>query len=189
MQEWDKKHGTMRHYDCQAKVYDAQYLEEQNAKIGSALKTVELRSNELVLDIGCGTGFLFHHIDNAAKLLVGLDISQKALQIAKKRTKSMSNTVLIRADADYTPFLDQTFDRIFAVTLLQNMPDPAKTISEIKRISTSETVFVLTGLKKKFTQEGFVSLLNRAQLKLSTTKTGEHLKGYVAVCRKLGQSV
>jgi ubiquinone/menaquinone biosynthesis C-methylase UbiE len=189
MQEWKEKRRTMRHYDRQAEIYNLQYLEEQNTKVVDALNSIELCSDGLVLDLGCGTGFLFHHIDNSAKLLVGLDISHKALQIAKKRTKSMSNTVLIRADADYTPFLDQTFDRIFAVTLLQNMPDPAKTISEIKRISTSETVFFLTGLKKKFTQEGFVSLLNRAQLKLSTTKTGEHLKGYVAVCRKLGQSV
>ena len=82
MQEWSKKRRTMRHYDHQAKVYDSQYLEEQNAKIEDALDSMELGSNELVLDLGCGTGFLYPYICKT-KLLVGLDISLKALQIAK----------------------------------------------------------------------------------------------------------
>lgn len=182
MQEWNEKRRTMRHYDQQANVYDAQYLEEQNAKIEDALDSMEPKSNELVLDLGCGTGFLFHHINKTTKLLVGLDTSSKLLQEAKKRTKTLSNTLLIRADADNTPFPNHIFDRVFAITLLQNMPDPMTTILEMKRVSKSEAVFVLTGLKKKFTAESFVDLLKRARLKVSTLKTDEHLKGHVAVC-------
>lgn len=188
MQEWNKKRRTMRHYDQQAKVYDAQYLEEQNAKIESALKSIKLNSNELVLDLGCGTGFLIPHI-RKTKLLVGIDTSSKALREAKKRTKKLSNIILMRADADNTPFPEHIFDSVFAVTLLQNMPDPMKTISEMKRISKPEAVFVITGLKKKFTQESFVDLLMRARLKVSTLKTDEHLKGYVAVCTNFEQGV
>jgi ubiquinone/menaquinone biosynthesis C-methylase UbiE len=189
MQEWKEKRRTIRHYDQQAKVYDAQYMQEQNAKIEDALNNMEHKLTELVLDMGCGTGFLFHHINNTTKLLVGIDTSSKLLQEAKKRTKSMSNTLLIRADADNTPFPDHVFDRVFAITLLQNMPDPTKTIMEMKRVSKLEAVFVLTGLKKKFTQEGFVDLLKRASLKVSTLQTAEHLKGHVAVCTNLEQSV
>ncbi len=188
MQEWSEKRRTMRHYDQQAKVYDVQYLEEQNAKIESALNSMELKSNELVLDLGCGTGFLFPHI-HKPNLLVGIDTSQKLLREAKKHTKKLSNTVLILADADNTPFPDNIFDRVFAITLLQNMPDPTKTIPEMKRVSKPEAVFVITGLKKKFTQEGFIDLLNRARLKVSTLKTDEQLKGYVAVCFNIEQSV
>jgi ubiquinone/menaquinone biosynthesis C-methylase UbiE len=189
MQEWSKKRGTIRHYDYQAKVYDAQYLEEQDAKIEAALGNLELRSNEDILDIGCGTGFLFHHINKATKLLIGLDISSKLLRVARKRTKSLSNIALIRADADYTPFSTHIFDRIFAITLLQNMPNPTKTVSEMRRIGKSEAVFVVTGLKKKFTLESFSDLIEQAQLKVSTLKTNEHLKDYVAVCTNLEQSV
>ncbi len=184
MREWNKKRRTMRHYDQQAKIYDVQYLEEQDTKIESALNSIEFKSNELVLDLGCGTGFLFPHI-RKAKLLVGIDISSKALQVAKK----WSNAHLIQADADNTPFPDHIFDKVFAVTLLQNMPDPMKTISEMKRISKPEAVFVVTGLKKKFTAESFVALLERAQLKVSALKTDEQLKGYVAVCTNLEHGV
>jgi ubiquinone/menaquinone biosynthesis C-methylase UbiE len=175
----------MRHYDHQAKVYDVQYLEEQNAKIEDAQKNMELGLNELVLDIGCGTGFLFQHLNKSTELLVGLDISQKLLREAKRRTKNLSNVLLVRADADNTPFPDHIFDRVFAITLLQNMPDPRTTILEMKRISRPEAVFVLTGLKKKFTQESFSDLLEHAQLKVSTMRTDEHLKDYVAVCKNL----
>jgi ubiquinone/menaquinone biosynthesis C-methylase UbiE len=189
MQEWKEKRRTMRHYDHQAKVYDVQYMEEQNAKIEDALNSMEHKLNGLVLDMGCGTGFLFHHINKTTKLLVGIDTSSKLLQEAKKRTKSIPNTVLIRADADNTSFPNHIFDRVFALTLLQNMPNPTKTLMEMKRVSKPEAVFVLTGLKKKFTQESFVDLLKQAGLKVSTLKTDERLKGYIAVCTDLEQNV
>ena len=172
----------MRHYDQQAAIYDVQYLGEQDAKIEDVLSSTELKPNEVVLDLGCGTGFLFQHIDKTIRLLVGLDISSKALREAKKRTKNMSNTFLVRADADNTPFPDHIFDRIFAITLLQNMPDPMKTITEMKRVGKPQSMFVITGLKKKFTQESFVALLERAWLKVVTLNTNQQLNGHIAVC-------
>ncbi len=189
MQEWKEKLGTMRHYDQQATIYDVQYLGEQNTKIEETLSGIELLPNELVLDLGCGTGFLFQHIDKSIRLLVGLDISSKALREAKKRTKTMLNIALICADADSTPFPDRIFDKVFAITLLQNMPDPLKTVSEMKRIGKPQSIFAITGLKKKFTQESFVDLLKRSQLKISILKTGQRLNGYIAVCTKAEQDV
>jgi ubiquinone/menaquinone biosynthesis C-methylase UbiE len=182
MREWKAKRGTMWHYDRQAAIYDVQYLGEQDAKIEGILNSIELKPNEAVLDLGCGTGFLFRHLSKKVGLLVGIDLSQKALQEAKKRTKNMPNTVLVRADADNIPFPDRTFDKIFAITLLQNMPDPTITIYEMKRVGKPEATFAVTGLKKKFTPESFVDLLERAGLKVVTTNTNQQLKGHVAVC-------
>ena len=182
MREWKEKRGTMRHYDQQATIYDVQYLGEQNAKIEDALSITELKPNELALDLGCGTGFLFHHINKTIKLLVGLDISSNALREAKKHTKDLSNIALVRADADNTPFPDRIFDRVFAITLLQNMPDPLKTISEMKRVGKPQAIFAVTGLKKTFTKESFVNLLETARLKVSALETAQQLKGHIAVC-------
>ena len=184
MRQWKEKRGTMRHYDQQATIYDVQYLGEQNAKIEDALSRIELKPNEIVLDSGCGTGFLFQHISKSIGLLIGIDISLNVLKEAKKRTKNLSNIVLIRADADNTPFPDRTFDRLFAITLLQNMPTTLKTIQEMKRIGKPQSIFVMTGLKKKFTQESFINLLKMAQLKVSTLVTDQRLNGYISVCTK-----
>ena len=175
----------MRHYDQQAAIYDVQYLGEQDAKIEDILNSIRLGSNELVLDLGCGTGFLFQHINKRVELLVGIDVSSRALREAKKRTKNLSNIALIRADADNTPFPDHIFDRIFAITLLQNMPNPMKTITEMKRIGKPQAIFAVTGLKKKFTTKSFVDLLERARLKVVTLNTNQRLKGHVAVCTNL----
>jgi ubiquinone/menaquinone biosynthesis C-methylase UbiE len=184
MQKWNKKRETMRHYDHLAQVYDAQYLEEQNAKIEAALNDTKLSQNELVLDVGCGTGLLLQPVAKSAKLVVGIDASSKILQEAKKRTEQLPNTAIIRADADYTPLQNETFDHVFAITLLQNIPNPAETLGEIKRVGKPQSTIVVTGLKKKFTQEYFIKLLKKAGLKISKLKTNPQLKGHLVVCKK-----
>jgi ubiquinone/menaquinone biosynthesis C-methylase UbiE len=161
-----------------------QYVGEQNAKIEGILNRTHFGSNEKLLDLGCGTGFLFPYI-NKAELLVGVDTSLSALREAKKRTKNRSDIALVRADADSLPFPELTFDKVFAITVLQNMPDPKKTIVEMKRAGKPEAIFAVTGLKKKFTPESFVDLLEQTQLKAVTVNTSQKLKGIVAVCTNL----
>ncbi|MGW8289527.1 MAG: class I SAM-dependent methyltransferase, partial [Candidatus Bathyarchaeia archaeon] len=75
-------------------------------------------------------------------------------------------------------------DKVFAITVLQNMPDPTKTLSEMKRVSKPLATFAVTGFKKMFTQESFVALLESAQLRVVTLNSDQLLKGYVAVCIK-----
>jgi len=184
MKEWKTKRKAMHHYDQLAQVYDIQYAEEQNAKIEAALNNTKPGENELVLDLGCGTGLLFEQVAKSTGLLVGTDISSKILQEAKKRVKRFPNTAILRADADYTPLQNQTFDCVFAVTLLQNMPNPLKTLQEVKRVGKSQSTIIITGLKKKFSQERFMKLLKKSGLNVSILKTNSQLKGHIAICQK-----
>lgn len=185
MKDWKEKLATIRHYDRQATIYDVQYRGEQKSKIEDILKNIELSANEQILDLGCGTGFLFQHISQKVGFLVGVDISLNTLQVAKKRIKNRSNIALIRADADNTPFFDSVFDKIFAITVLQNMPKPVKTIKEMKRTGKKEALFAVTGLKKKYTQKSFVNTLEKANLKVVSLNSSQQLKGYVALCRNM----
>lgn len=182
MAEWSKKHKVMRHYDRLAKIYDSQYAEEQEAKIKAALSDVYMKPNSIVLDSGCGTGLLFEHIGNFVKLLVGIDISARILKEAKKRAKNFLNLALLRAEADYTPFQDKTFDTVFAITLLQNTPNPARTLREIKRITKQDATIAITALKKEFTQKAFTKLLKNVQLTVNTIKANSNLKDYIVTC-------
>lgn len=184
MQGWKTKKQTMLHYELQAEIYNVQYINEQKAKIEEILKLMKLEERDIVLDVGCGTGFLFNYISEKIELLLGLDISQKALKLAKRVTKFLPNVHLVRADADNMPFPDNIFDKVFAITVLQNMPEPKTTIKEIKSKSKSHSMFAVTGLKKKFTQKNYVSLLESAQLKIISLHTNQQLKGYIAICTK-----
>jgi ubiquinone/menaquinone biosynthesis C-methylase UbiE len=183
MAEWSKKREAMQHYDNVATVYDTLYSEEQNAKIKAVLDETNIQPNNIILDMGCGTGLLFKHIKNSAKLLVGLDTSLSLLRIAKTQAKHYHNTTVIRAEADHTPFKARTFQTIFTITLLQNMPDPSMTLREIRRISKDNATIAITALKIKFTGKAFARLLKNAELTPTTPKANSELKDYTAICK------
>ncbi|MEM2589272.1 MAG: class I SAM-dependent methyltransferase [Candidatus Bathyarchaeia archaeon] len=168
-----------------ARSYDELYADEQKAKIETALEKVRIDSDSLVLDSGCGTGLLFGYLAEKAKAIVGLDISKSVLEEAKKRTKKFGNVYLVLADADYAPFRDCFFSHVFAVTLLQNMPDPQRTLAELKRVARKNAFLVVTGLKKKFSLAFFEFLLRKFNLKVIEIRNeSDALKCYVAVCVK-----
>jgi len=184
MTEWIKKRRVMHHYDRLAAIYNAQYAEEQNAKIKAALSSMVIKKDSLLLDVGCGTGLLFEHLLNRAERIIGLDTSSKILSKAKELVKQFQKGCVIRADADHIPIKNEVFDAVFAITLLQNMPKPVETLRQMKRVSKRHAVIVATGLKKEFTQEAFTNLLSEAELEMVVMKANGQLKGYVAICRK-----
>jgi len=184
MSEWNKKRRVMRHYDRSAKVYDIQYCEEQEAKIRTAIDNLALSEYCVILDAGCGTGLLFAHVAEKSRFVVGTDISRGALKEAKKKAKISKNVALVLADIDNMPFLNQTFDVVFVITLLQNTPSPRTTLNEIKRVSKSSADIVVTGLRKTFTKEEFVKILRQVKLNVITVKLDEQMREYVCVCTK-----
>jgi ubiquinone/menaquinone biosynthesis C-methylase UbiE len=184
MSEWDKKRDVKQRYDVGAHMYDMRYAEEQTAKINAALKPLGTKMKGRVLDVGCGTGLLFNHVADKAEMIVGLDISGKMLLEAKKRARSFPNTCLVQADADHLPFVANVFSLVFVFTLIQNLPNPNKTLCEIKRVARDDAAIVVTGMKKAFTQRSLKRLLQDNGLSIHALE-GEGLKCYVATCRKL----
>ncbi|HXX87973.1 MAG TPA: class I SAM-dependent methyltransferase [Candidatus Acidoferrum sp.] len=185
MSGWKKKRGIMRRYDATAHIYDARYEEEQTAKYAAALENLQKRELGLVLDVGCGTGLLFSYIKQTSRKIVGVDISKKTLFKAKERARNLANVEVILADADFIPLREDIVDRLFAFTVLQNSPNPARTLDESKRISKSEADIVITGLKKVFLLGDFRDLLQKVGLNVESFVDEETLKCYVAMCKKM----
>jgi len=183
MSEWDRKRDVMHRYDLTAHIYDMRYAEEQTAKIEAIMESISMEKEGSVLDVGCGTGLLFNYIASKTKMIVGLDISRETLLQAKKCAKKFANVHLILADSDNVPLKESVFSHVFALTLIQNTPNPFKTLNEIKRVSKENAVIVVTGLKKKFPIKAFKRLLHDAGLKVIPLKN-ESLKCHVAVCTK-----
>jgi len=178
---WEKKRNVMNHYDTVARIYDLQYNQEQKLKIEFSLKNLNLKSESLILDVGCGTGLLFDYVSE--KVIVGVDISKGILKMAKEKISSSENVFLVQADTDYLPFQDGIFDAVFAVTLLQNVPSPIKTLKEINRVAKKDGYIVVTGLKKKFSLKNFEVLLSRIFL-LEKLWDKHELNDYVALLSK-----
>ncbi|MBS7606490.1 methyltransferase domain-containing protein [Candidatus Bathyarchaeota archaeon] len=185
-QHWRLKRKVIQHYDALSKVYNALYGYEQSLKIEEALKFVNINLSDVVLDVGCGTGILFKHIFNSAGLIVGIDISSQTLNVAKKTLRGigLDKISLIRADADFLPFKDRIFDKVFAITLLQNMPNPTLTVNEIMRVAKDDAEIVLTGLKKFFSKESFLKILEESGMSFHLLNTGDNIKCHIAICGK-----
>lgn len=81
-----------------------------------------------VLDVGCGTGANLLLFDGQ---IVGLDISLKALKLAKRRKR---NALLVQGSATALPFKDEIFDLVLALDLLEHLPDDLQGLREMYRV-------------------------------------------------------
>ncbi|MCW4047273.1 MAG: methyltransferase domain-containing protein [Candidatus Bathyarchaeota archaeon] len=185
MNRWDMKRRVMRRYDATARSYDEQYREEQEAKYKKALEHLTITGGSVILDVGCGTGLLFSHVAPKAQTVVGVEISSGLLVRAKKKAERLHNIHLVQADADHLPFKNDVFSVVFAFTVLQNMPKPNVTLGELKRVTKSDGTLVVTGLKKAFSLNDFMDMLEDAGLRVVSFVDDEVLKCYVAVARFL----
>ncbi len=182
MTSWKHKRTVKRRYDLTAKMYDARYTEEQEAKYHAALASAE--PAWLVLDVGCGTGLFFKHVPSQVTGVVGVDISKNLLLLSMIRAKTMRNVSVIQADVDHLPFKNNTFDDVFAFTVLQNMPNPLETLMELRRTAKRSAAITITGLKKTFSLESLKELICQAGLRLVSVKDEEKLKCYVILSLK-----
>lgn len=174
----------MQRYDLTAEMYDARYAEEQTSKYKKALENINLTGDSIVLDVGCGTGLFFSHVTVKSHIVVGLDVSCELLLRAKEQAKTLRNVFVVQADADHLPFRNEFFDVVFSFTVLQNMPKPLMTLSELKRVAKLDGSIVVTGLKKVFSLDAFMDILEAAGLQAVSFVDDEFLKCYVAVSKK-----
>ena len=112
------------------------------------IKMVTERNPESILDIATGTGDLaikFATESNATRI-VGLDLSEGMLAVAKKKvvgTKFTDKIEFIQADSEALPFQSDTFSAITVSFGIRNFQDLKKGLSEIYRVLQPNGLFVI----------------------------------------------
>ena len=103
------------------------------------LEQLSLERAHAALDVGCGPGI---DITEMARLMLdgaqvsGVDISETMIAEARRRTAGLGPQVSLRTgDAAELPYPDQAFDACRAATVLQHVPDPARVIREMARVT------------------------------------------------------
>ena len=107
------------------------------------VKNLNAEANSIILDLGCGTGFLLKRLhEEGYNYLVGLDITLEMLREAKSL---LGNTVdLVLADAEKLPFRDRSLDAILCCGTLHHIPQFRKTVSEISRSLKENGILILS---------------------------------------------
>ena len=105
-----------------------------------------------VLDLGCGSGaftpFVARVVGEPGKLYA-VDIQPAMLKqlerkLAKAENQDIKNIELKQASAYQLPFEDGALDLVYMVTVLQEIPDRAKALEEIRRVLKPEGILAVT---------------------------------------------
>jgi ubiquinone/menaquinone biosynthesis C-methylase UbiE len=97
-------------------------------------------SGSTVLEIGCGTGYLLNSIN--PKRGVGIDISPKMIEIAKKK---YSHLTFMEMDAENIN-LNEKFDYIIISDTIGYFEDIQRQLFELHKVSTKDTRIIITYL-------------------------------------------
>jgi SAM-dependent methyltransferase len=87
-----------------------------------------------LLDVGCGEGVLVHSWAQrlGAARVVGIDLEEESIQAgwSERRAPNLEYRVM---EAENLPFADREFDLASAIEVLEHVPDPEHTVSEMAR--------------------------------------------------------
>jgi phosphatidylethanolamine/phosphatidyl-N-methylethanolamine N-methyltransferase len=119
-----------------APVYDVVF----GKVVEAGVKQAASRANEFsgrLLEVGVGTGLALQHYGPHLKV-TGIDLSTDMLKLARKRMKKSSHgniEALLEMDATSLAFQDNHFDIVVASYVLTVVPNPAKVIHELARVT------------------------------------------------------
>lgn len=74
-----------------------------------------------LLDVGCGVGLLEDTLDDAFGSVIGVDVAQDALKVARDRHP---HSCFLRYDGTTLPFPNDSFDVSVAVCVMHHVPPP-----------------------------------------------------------------
>jgi len=101
----------------------------------AAIDLLEIKPGDRVLEVGVGTGLNLPLYPRDCEV-TGIDISEGMLRKADERVRTygMTNTRLMVMDASKLEFPDNSFDRVIATYVISAVPDPVKTLLEMRRV-------------------------------------------------------
>jgi len=74
-----------------------------------------LGADRAVLDVGCGTGRLSAALSPEVAGIVGVDVSSRMIDVARRRAANLANAQFTVVDGWALPFADRSFDLVLAV--------------------------------------------------------------------------
>nr|QXF69044.1 DNA adenine methylase [Enterococcus gallinarum] len=114
------------------------------------------------LDIGCGSGLLVEKLASYYDEVVGIDISNQMLDLAKSK-RQLTNTVYLNMNAEQLNF-NEKFDFIVSRTTFHHLDDIASVIQQLKELLNEEgRIVILDNVSEVETPPTYVYKLGAIQ--------------------------
>lgn len=96
-----------------------------------------------ILDVGCGDGYITSLIFEKFKGVIGIDISEKAIKLAREKNQGVTFAV---ASCTNLPFSDRSFDTIVASEVIEhvNYNDGKSFLKEARRVLTPKGRIIIS---------------------------------------------
>jgi ubiquinone/menaquinone biosynthesis C-methylase UbiE len=134
--ESDHTHAVSQAFGAIAHLYDSWY----HTPVGCYVWSVEIEAIQallpdsisgVVLEVGVGTGMMVDILQNHSRQFVGVDVAWQMLGIAYQKFVESENLHLVQSDGLHLPFRKECIDFALAMTVLEFVPDPDQTLTEI----------------------------------------------------------
>jgi ubiquinone/menaquinone biosynthesis C-methylase UbiE len=155
-----------RTLDYAAKLYDALIpivsFGKDEFYFKETLKILELKKDDNILDLGCGTGHLsqFAHSLVPDGAITGIDAAGKMIQIARNK-EIAPNAFFDVAAAEKLPYDDNSFDKVCSLFFYHHIDKELKELSikEAFRVLKPGGIFVIVDIDKPTTLFGTFCIL------------------------------
>jgi len=126
---------TERVYSRLSSHYDLLFDKVFQSGREEAIRVLELKGGERVLEVGVGTGLALPLYPKNVEV-IGIDLSEGMLEEARERITRLGlrHATVLKMDASSIQFEDGAFDAVFAPYVMSVVADPKLVLSEMKRV-------------------------------------------------------
>jgi ubiquinone/menaquinone biosynthesis C-methylase UbiE len=132
-------------YNQMAAVYDLVWSRYVSKSLSFLKDWTQLDPNSTVLDVACGTGTFEYLVlmEQPTQSIVGIDLSDKMLEIAQQKCRNYPNVSFQHASATALPFSDRSFDVVVSASALHYFDAPTAALMEMKRVLKPEGELIM----------------------------------------------
>lgn len=135
-------------FTTQAHAFAANPWVTDEVRIQRLVSAAQFTGNERVLDIATGPGYIAEAFARTAREVVGVDLTEAMLAIAKERTqqRGISNISFRAADAQQLPFENASFDVVVSRLALHHLQTPINVLREMARVCLASGTILIEDL-------------------------------------------
>jgi ubiquinone/menaquinone biosynthesis C-methylase UbiE len=158
--------AVVRHYSRLAPAYDRRWDRYSLGSLGKLIERLELRGNERVLDIACGTGRLEELLreQHPGLDVTGVDLSPDMLTVARERLPEDARTRWLQGADDSVKLPEATFDLVTCNNAFHLFPDQQASLHRMARLARPGGLVALIDWCREYPQIAALQLVTRIGL-------------------------